>query len=166
MKRVCLRRAKAKCAAATRLVSLLACLSLILACLVPAGICAENGSFHWKSLDGGQVKLDDKIPLTWNIFQLEKKKQPNLILVLLGRRYLLLDSKTKLAYLVFPTDLHPQGPDLDSADLAQSSRVIPSVDWTVRDVGPAEEIRLTLEDYGRTLSVQLPHPPDIRLGIY
>jgi hypothetical protein len=131
-----------------------------------APVCALADDFHWKSVDGAQVKLDDKVPLTWNAYQLEKKKQPNLVLVLLGRRYILIDSKAKLAYQVPLPDVHKQGDDIDSSDLERRLNLIPSTDWTVRDVGPAEEIKLKLQDYGRTLSVQLPHPLDIRLGIY
>jgi hypothetical protein len=126
----------------------------------------DESSFRWKPVDGAQVKLDDKVPLTWNAFQPEKKKENNLVLVLLGRRYILLDTKSKLAYLVLVTDLHAQGQDFDSADLTVAARKIPSTAWTERDIGPAEDYRLTLEDYGRTLDVQLPHPVDIRVGIY
>lgn len=126
----------------------------------------DTGDFHWKPVEGAQVKLDDKIPLAWNVFQLEKKKQSNFVLILLGRRYLLLDTKAKLVYLVFPTDIYAQGDAFDSGELAVASRVIPSTSWSDRDIGPAEEYKLTLGDYGRTLSVQLPHPLDIRLGIY
>ena len=126
---------------------------------------SANG-FHWEPVDGAQVKLDDKVPLTWNVLQVDKKKQSNLVLVLLGRRYLLLDTKAKRVYLVFPTDLHTAGNDFDSDDLAMASRIIPSTAWSDRNIGPAEEYRVTLGDYGRTLSVQLPHPLDIRLGIY
>jgi hypothetical protein len=122
--------------------------------------------FHWKPVDGAQVKLDDKVPLKWNVLQVDKKKQSNFVLVLLGRRYLLLDTKAKHVYLVFPTDLHAAGDDFESDDLATASRMIPSTAWSDRDIGPAEEYRVTLGDYGRTLSVQLPHPLDIRLGIY
>lgn len=155
-------------AAALRKRTALAALTMLflMPWLAPAALCADEETYHWKSVDGAQVKLDDKVPVTWNIYQLEKKKQPNLVLVLMGRRYILLDSKAKLAYLVFPADLHAQGNDFNSEDLAQQSHLIPSVDWTERDIGPAEEIRLTMEDYGRNLSVQLPHPLNLRLGIY
>jgi hypothetical protein len=139
---------------------------LLLLCFAPATPAADDNALRWKSVDGAQVKLDDKVPLTWNVYQLDKKKQPNLVLVLLGRRYILLDSKAKLVYLVAPADLRKQGDDFESDNLAQSSHLIPSVDWTERDIGPAEEFRLTLEDYGRNLSVQLPHPLNLRLGIY
>ncbi|HEY6465433.1 MAG TPA: hypothetical protein VIY69_05535 [Candidatus Acidoferrales bacterium] len=149
-----------------RITWLLVC-ALSLCCFVALGAKADdNGDFLWKPVGGAQVKLDDKIPLTWNVFQLEKKKQSNFVLVLLGRRYLLLDTKAKLVYLVFPADIHAQGDDFNSGDLAVASRVIPSTTWSDRDIGPAEEYRLTLEDYGGSLSVQLPHPLDIRLGIY
>jgi hypothetical protein len=127
---------------------------------------ADDARMRWKQVADAQVKLDDKVPLAWTVYQLDKKKLPNLVLILLGRRYILLDSKAHLAYLVFPTDLHAEGPDFDSDDLVQKTRLIPSTDWTVRDVGPAEQIRLTLQDYGRVVAVDLPHPLDIRLGIY
>jgi hypothetical protein len=148
------------------LIWVVACVLSLCSMAAPGAKADDSGDFLWKPVGGAQVKLDDKIPLTWNVFQLEKKKQSNFVLVLLGRRYLLLDTKTKLVYLVFPADIHAQGDDFNSGDLAVASRVIPSTDWSDRDIGPAEEYRLTLEDYGRTLSIQLPHPLDIRLGIY
>jgi len=157
----------AKQLAARSAISPIAWALFALACLLPIGARAsDSGDFHWKSVDGAEVKLDNKVPLTWNVYQTDKKKSSNLVLVLLGRRYILLDTKARLAYIVFPDEIHAQGDDFDSADLALSTHVIPSNDWTERDIGPAEEYRVTLEDYGRTLSVQMPHPLDIRLGVY
>jgi hypothetical protein len=152
---------------AWRLFRIVVCVFLALSVFANVGARADDSSnLHWKPVDGSQIKLDDKVPLTWGVFQLEKKKQPNLALVLLGHRYILVDSKARLAYVVFLTDIHAEGDGFSSGNLALASHVIPSVDWTEHDIGPAEEIRLTLEDYGHTLSVQLPHPLDIRLGIY
>jgi hypothetical protein len=116
----------------------------------------------WKAVGRAQLKLENKTPLTWNVYQTEKKKQTNLVLVQLGRRYLALDIKGKVAYYVFPSDLQPRGPDFESGDLFVASRVMPTTAWTVRDVGPAEMIKLTLGDYGRALDVELPHMPDLR----
>jgi hypothetical protein len=48
------------------------------------------------------VKIDDKIPLTWNIYQPDKKKDANRVLVLLGHRWLMLDIKARLVYQVVP----------------------------------------------------------------
>ena len=144
--------------------------ALVVALCTGAASCSARAddadSFHWKSVDGAQLKLDDKVPLAWNVYQLDKKKESNLVLVLLGRRYILLDSKAKLAYVVLIEDLHAQGADFNSGNLAVASHLIPSMDWSQRDIGPAEQILLTLEDYGRTLSVQLPHPLDLRMGVY
>ncbi len=126
----------------------------------------DDGTIRWKAVPVAQLKLDGKTPLAFNIYQPDKKKESNLILILLGHRYLLLDIKAKLVYSVLLTDLHAAGQDWESDDLAQPSRVIPSKEWVVRDVGPAESIKLTLGDYGRALEIQLPHMPDLRRGVY
>jgi hypothetical protein len=112
------------------------------------------------------VKIDDKIPLTWNIYQPDKKKDANLVLVLLGHRWLMLDIKARLVYQVVPGDLQKQGDDYETNDLAQQERLIPSSDWTDRDVGPAEDIHITLSDYGRILELELPHLMDLRRGLH
>ena len=143
----------------------LVCVGLLILCY-SGMLAADNASFRWKSVDGAQVKLNEKVPLAWNVYQLDKKKQPNLVLILLGRRYILLDSKAKLAYQVMPSQLHADGQDFTSGDLAQKEQLIPSAAWTMRDIGPAEEIHLNLRDYDTLLSVQLPHPLNIRLGVY
>jgi hypothetical protein len=122
----------------------------------------DNERFLWKSVGRAQLKLEDKTPLTWNVYQTEKKKQANLVLVQLGRRFLALDIKGKVAYYVFPSDLQAKGADFESGDLFVASRVMPTTAWTVRDVGPAEMIKLKLGDYGRALDVELPHMPDLR----
>ena len=112
------------------------------------------------------MKIDGKTPLAWNVYQPDKKKDANLVLILLGHRYLAFDIKTKQVYLVFLQDLHAQGKDFETDGVMQASRVIPSSDWSLRDIGPAESIKLTLGDYGRTIDIQLPHMPDLRRGIY
>lgn len=133
-----------------------------------AGTGSDAEHVHWKQVPEAQVKLDDKTPLAWNVFQpdkkdkKDKKKNSDLVLVLLGHRYLMLNTRARIVYAVPLSQIHAQGQDFDSDDLAQESRLIPSTDWIVRDVGPAESILLTLGDYGRALEVVLPHPPDLR----
>jgi len=133
------------------------------------GTSADSVRVHWKVLEMAQVRLDDKAPLKWNVYQpdkkdnkKDKKKDSDLVLVLLGHRYLMLDTKARLVYLVPVSDLQAQGTDFESGDLAQDARLIPSTDWTQRDVGPAELFRFTLGDYGSVLEVSLPHMPDLR----
>lgn len=109
------------------------------------------------------MRLDDKQPLKTALYQPDKsQKKVNLVLILLGHRWLALDIKAKTVYQVLPSDLQAQGADFESGDLFTSDRLIPTKDWTLRDVGPAERIKLTLNDYGRELEIMLPHPPDLR----
>ena len=86
--------------------------------------------------------------------------------MLIGRRYLLLDIKSKLVYGVQSCRIcRPKGPDfrkrLPFAGQPNCSefRLVAVRD----DIGPAESIRLTLGDYGRTSSMcRFAHPPDLR----
>lgn len=87
------------------------------------------------------------------------------MLLMLGRRYIALDVKARVAYAVSPSDLRPNGGDIESGDLFVESRILPTDGWSLRDVGPAELIKLKLNDYGTALQIELPHPPDLR-GLY
>jgi hypothetical protein len=136
------------------------CCFVFLAAVALAAAAADAGRIHWKQILDAQLKLDNKVPLVWNVYQPDKKKLNNLVLVLLGRRYIALDITAKVAYSVVPADLRAQGKDFESDPLTKTEREIPSTDWTERDAGPAEMIRLTLGDYGRVLEVSLPHMPD------
>jgi hypothetical protein len=149
-------------ARACRAAATVACAFLLCAALNGSAQADDSGRIRWKLLDTAQLKLDGKPPLKWNVYQPDKKKQSNLILVLLGHRYLVLDTKTKAVYGVTPAQLHKDGKDLETDDVTQPSRKIPTSEWTTRDVGPAESIKMKLGDYGRVLEVQLPHMPDLR----
>ena len=131
-----------------------------------AGAASDSDRIHWKQVDESEVKLDGKPPIGSNVYLPDKKsKKKDVALVLLGHRYLMLDIKSRLVYAVFLSDLDKQGDDIETDDLAQPSRLIPSTDWSSRDVGPAQLIKLTLGDYNRVLEVELPHPVDLR-GLY
>jgi hypothetical protein len=142
----------------------LLCSMALVFCMATARA-GKSGGFLWKSVDRAQIKLDEKTPLAWNIYQTTQKKEANLVLVLLGRRYIALDLKARVAYAVPTSDLRPNGADFDSGDLFLESRILPTDGWSLRDVGPAELIKLKLNDYGTALQIQLPHPPDLR-GLY
>jgi hypothetical protein len=147
-----------------RLAAFLLCCTI----LIPAEISANAGDsdrFLWKSVPRAQCKLDDKTPLAWNVFQTERKKESHLLLILLGRRYIALDIKARVAYSVALPDLQAKGADFESGNLFVPSRVLPTDEWSLRDVGPAELIKLKLGDYGTRLQIELPHAPDLR-GLY
>jgi hypothetical protein len=162
------RRRDAASAALRLFAALLTAFALIAIGSPAAAQSGDSARIHWKYLEMAQVKLDDKTPLKWNVYQpdkkdkKDKKRDSQLVLVLLGHRYLMLDLQTRRVYVVPLTELQAQGADFESGDLARPDRVIPSSDWTDRDVGPAELIHLTLGDYGRVLQVSLPHMPDLR----
>jgi hypothetical protein len=127
-----------------------------------AAFARDADTLVWKSVDGAQLKLADRPLKIWNVYQPEKKK--NLVLVLLYRRYVMLDLKAKTVYEVDPTTLTHSGDDLHSDDPEVSGKLIPSSEWYSRDVGPAQMIRVRLGDYGAMIEVALPHMPDLRRG--
>jgi hypothetical protein len=142
------------------------CLAASLFAAGIAGAASDSDRIRWKQVDESEVKLDGKPPIGSNVYLPDKKsKKKDVVLVLLGRRYLMLDIKSRLVYAVFLTDLTKQGDDIETGDLAEPSRLVPSTDWTSRDVGPAQLVKLTLGDYNRVLEVELPHPVDLR-GLY
>lgn len=147
--------------------------ALLLASLTVGVPARADGSdrIHWKQVPEAQVKLDDKTPLAWSVYQptkdkKDKKASSTLVLILLGHRYLMLNLKDKAVYEVEPPQLQAQGSDFESGDLTDSSHLIRTSDWDSRDVGPEQLYKLTLGDYGRVLQVTLPHPLDLRLGLY
>lgn len=124
---------------------------------------SEPDQIHWGTVSEAQVQVDQTTPLTWAIYQPEKKGKPdkklsNLVLTLIGHRYLLIDTKSKKIYEVPRNEVHVQGDDVDTPDLLSSSRPLPTSDWIWRDVGPADLYRVTLGDYGLVLQLTLPHP--------
>jgi hypothetical protein len=136
---------------------------IVLACANAASAGGDGDRIHWKQLTDSQLKLDGKVPLTWNIYQPDKShKKSSMVLVLLGHRYLAIDFKAKAVYQVLPTELQAQGRDFESGDLFRADRVVPTDTWTVRDVGPAEMVRFTMKDYGREVELFLRHTPDLR----
>jgi len=142
---------------------------LLFACAIAVAMPVfAQDEIRWKSVETAQVRLDGKAPLKWNVYQPDKKtkgdkkRNADFALVLLGHRYVMLDLKGRLVYLVPLSELHADGQDFLSGDLAQLDKVIPSTDWTDRDVGPAQIYRLTLGDYGHVMELSLPHMPDLR----
>ena len=107
--------------------------------LLACGQARAADKYRWKAVTEAQVKIDDKIPLTWNIYQPDKKKDANLVLVLLGHRWLMLDTKAKLVYQVpLPASAGPRAritkrDDLAKPDTVRSEQQIgPTATWARR----------------------------------
>jgi hypothetical protein len=147
---------------ARRSAILLLTLSLTAAPLTNSLLAA--GRVYWRLDETAHLKLEDHIPRTWAVYRADKRK--NLVLVLLVHRYLALDLKTRIVYEIDPKSLTAHGEDFESDEPDGIGRTIPTLEWTDRDVGPAERIQVTLGDYGKMLEVELPHPIDLRRGVY
>jgi hypothetical protein len=145
--------------------ALLLLITLAASAVARRATAADPDHYLWKSVPAAQCKLDDKIPLAWNVYQTDNKKQAHLVLILLGRRYLAMDLHAKLVYNVPKSALTAQGSNWESGELFVQANILPTENWTLRDVGPAELIKLTLKDYNRLLQIELPHPTDLR-GLY
>ncbi len=140
----------------------------------------------WKPVTAAVLKIDQRPAKGWNVYQAEKKH--HLILVQLGRRFLLLDIKAHEVYELAPESLEQKGNELrwknaeiptaatqrkqtepatpgsgtDAAENGRAEKPLPSADWVVRDVGHALLVRVRLTAEGRVLEVQLPRPRDLR----
>ncbi len=115
----------------------------------------------WKPEPQALLKLEGRAVRTWNVYRSDKKKQ--LVLVQLGHRFLILDTKERTVHELAPTDVKPHGKDVASPEPGDA-KVIPSAEWVMRDVGPAQLIRVRLMDYGRVLELQVPHPYNFRVA--
>lgn len=114
----------------------------------------------WKPLDRVLLKVDEKPARIWSVYHIDKKD--NLLLVALGRRYLLLDIREHQIYELDPAKLERRDKDLLWREADRPAKPLPTDDWTVRDVGPARRIRAKLASEGRVLEVQVPIQPDLR----
>ncbi len=114
----------------------------------------------WKPLDRVLLKVDEKPARIWSVYHVDKKD--NLLLVALGRRYLLLDIREHQIYELDPAKLERRDKDLLWREADRPAKPLPTDDWTVRDVGPARRIRAKLASEGRVLEVQVPIQPDLR----
>jgi hypothetical protein len=135
----------------------------------PRATAAAGGKITWKQDQTAQLNIEGHVPITWNVYTNDKRKTQ--VIILLGHRYLALDLKTEAVYELDLKDItkskdKDQRDQIETDEPATIGKPVPSSDWSQRDVGPAEHIVLTLDDYSRKIDLELPHPLNIRLGIY
>lgn len=114
----------------------------------------------WKPVTEAVLKVDDQPAKLWNVYQAAKKS--HLLLIQLGQRFLMLNTKAREAYELNPASLKRSGKDLNGPMPGKFDKRLASSGWLAHDVGPAEMIRVRLDAEGRVLEVQLPHPLDQR----
>ncbi len=126
---------------------------------------AANKDIIWKPNDRAILQVTGrKPPKTWSVLQDAKKKAR--VLVQLDDRYLVLDAKTKQVFEISASQLQSHGKDFQSVDPSTSEQALPSTDWDMRDLGPAERIEVRLLTDNIMLDVQLPHPLDLRVPLH
>ena len=120
---------------------------------------AENIAFKRQAT--AILKMDGKPVKFWEVYV--AKKRGHLVLVQLGRRYLLLDTKEKDVLEIEPGAIRQKskGNEVGWTRSPQSEKKIESAEWSLRSVGPAVAIRVRLSAEGRTLEIQLPRVPDL-----
>jgi hypothetical protein len=144
----------------------------------------------WKPVAMALLRVDDAPPKNWQVYRSDKRKQ--LILVQIGARFLLADLQARRVYELSADTLtrvkdtlawadpgdapappaasvapssesQPDGSARPAAGSAKPAKqLLPSADWSMRDVGPAMRIRFRLIDEGREFDVQFPIQPDLR----
>jgi len=126
---------------------------------------AAGKDIIWKPIERAILEVTGrKPPKNWSVLQDEKKKTR--VLVQLDNRYLVLDAKSKQVYEISASQVQPHGKNFQSADPSASEHALPSTDWVMRDLGPAERIEVRLLTDNVTLNVQLPHPLDLRVPLH
>ncbi len=137
-------------------------LLIICAALLTTPIVAAQEKISFKRLPAAILKMDGKQVKFWDIFQAEK--HGHIVLVQLGRRYLLLDTKAREVSEIKPSAVEskPKGNEVMLARTAENETRIESDAWSIRNVGPAVAIKIFLTAEGRLLEIQLPLRPDER----
>jgi hypothetical protein len=141
--------------------ALMCCAILLFAAggLTPSAA-AEAENIAFKRQATAILKMDGKPVKFWEVYV--AKKRGHLVLVQLGRRYLLLDTKEKAVLEIEPGAIQQKskGNEVAWARSPQSEKKIESAAWSLRSVGPAVAIKVRLSAEGRLLEIQLPRMPD------
>jgi hypothetical protein len=144
-----------------RRVSLTAALAFLSISAAPARA-KSSGTITWKYVDNAILRITGrKPPKQWSVYQDRKKKER--VLVQMDSRFLILDAKTKEVFEITAQQFQPRGKTFESPDPAANQHALPSTDWDMRDVGPAERIEVRLSDENVLLDVELPHPLNLRI---
>jgi hypothetical protein len=134
--------------------------ALVLAAALGAGPVLAADQVVWKPLENAVLKIDERPAKIWNIYRAEKKD--HLLLVTLGRRFLMLDVREHEIYELDPAKFERKSKELLWHEADRPAKPLATTDWMVRDAGRARRIRARLADEGRVLEVQVPVQRDLR----
>ena len=132
---------------------------LALAVLPPVVGAADT--ITWKAVGDAILRVTGQKPAKqWSVYQDQKNKTR--VLVKIDARCLILDAKAKQVFEITSDKLQEHGKKLQSPNPVANQHALPSTDWDIRDVGPAERIQTRLTDENLFIDVELPHPIDLR----
>ncbi|MFZ0213167.1 MAG: hypothetical protein WBE20_04085 [Candidatus Acidiferrales bacterium] len=134
---------------------------VVIAASAPRGRARATDKIIWKPIGEAILKITGrKPPKAWNVYEDEKDKSR--VLVQMDSRCLVVDARTKQVFEIAQTRLQSHGKNLQSSNPEETENALPSTDWDMRDIGPAERIQLRLVKENISLDVELPHPLDLR----
>ena len=134
--------------------------ALVLAVALAASLAFGADQVVWKPLENAVLKIDERPAKIWNVYRAEKKD--HLLLVTLGRRFLMLDVREHEIYELDPAKLERKSNELLWHEADKPAKPLATADWLVHDAGRARRIRVRLADEGRVLEVQVPVQRDLR----
>jgi len=144
-------------AARARLVA--AGVALLLAATAAAG---APDKITWKRVPEAMLKVDNRPAKLWAIYHAEKDKKETRLLLQLGNRYLMIDTRLRLITEYDPNAFSKKGEGYEMEREAKGVQALPTDGWILRDVGTSFLIHAMLKEEGRALEIQLPKMPDFR----
>jgi hypothetical protein len=115
---------------------------------------------EWKPYDNAFLRIDEHPPADWNLYHVGKKDDR--ILLQLGARFLLILVRDQQVFELDPKKLDRKGNAILWHENDRPDKPLASSLWTFHDIGLAWHIEFHLDAEGRSFSIELPHPPDIR----
>lgn len=144
-----------------RLSRILIPLLVILAIVALPALAHSADVVTWKPVTNAILRITGQKPAKqWSVYQDQKDK--NRVLVKIDARWLEVDAKSKEVFEIPANKIQDRGKKLQTPGPAASQRALPSTDWDMRDIGPAERIQLRLSEENISIEVELPHPLDLR----
>ena len=138
--------------------------------LVGAEEVAAGERIVWKPMQAVVLRVNERAPGKWNVY--EGEKRPRTYLVQFDKRVVLLDVDRREAFDLDPASLVKSDAGVEWEDaraeaVAQPEPAPPGKgkprrlvieEWTVRDVGRADRIKVKLGGAGTVIDLQIPHP--------
>ena len=116
----------------------------------------------WKPIPNAMLKIDNRAVKAWTIYHAEKDKKETRLLLQLGTRYLLIDTRLRLIVEYDAATFSKKDAGYEMERGAKGVKALATEDWILRDVGTSYLIHAKLKEEGQALEIELPKLPDFR----